>query len=102
MMETYEFNDDGTLRKTILWTEDDLSYDMMEWAEQALRGMGDYLKVDHANKDNYYQIGLGDTGVRIFIAFILFWLIVAPIGMIWMVKELCYGQKVNKYAKVDV
>lgn len=101
--ETFVFNDDGTLRKRIQWTEDDLSFDLNVWADQTLRGMGDYFKVDHANPDNYYQIDLSTTGVKLFVGLFLLWLIVAPIGMVWIAMRYCNnGQKVNKYAKVDV
>merc|ERR1711971_784994 len=101
-MGSFEFNDDGRQFGEIEWTEDDLSFDLMEWADQTLRGYGDFLKVDHANKDKYYQIDLGDTSVRIFIGLVIFWVICAPIGMVWIAMKFCSSGKVYKYSKVDV
>ena len=101
-VEEFEFNDAGQLTKKIQWTEDDLAADLIEWSEQVLSGYGDYLKVDHANKDQYYQIDLGDNGVRGLIALILFWILCAPIGMVWIAMKYCSEQEEYKYAKVDV
>ena len=63
-VETWVFNDDGTLSKKIMFTEDGVSYDMMEWAERTLKGMGDYLKVDCGLKRN--ERAINDIGCNSF------------------------------------
>merc|ERR1711933_84750 len=95
-------NADGTIEKFVMWTEDDLSMDMIDWAERVMSGYSDYFNVDGSKNEEYYRLDLKDTSTKIILIALLFWIICAPIGMVWIAMKCCYRKKVHNYSKVDV
>merc|ERR1712228_295627 len=103
-VETITFNDDGTTRKRVQWTEDHLDGDLTEWAEAVLSGYSDYFVIDHEHegKDDFYRLDFKDTSTKIIILSLIVWIICAPLGMVVIAFKCCNKSKVHKYEKVDV
>merc|ERR1712050_574810 len=76
--------------------------DMMAWAEKVVSGYSNYFNVDGSKKEEYYRLDFKDTSTKIILFALLFWIICAPIAMVWIAMKCCYHRKVHKYSKVDV
>ena len=79
---------------------------LKEWADSVLDsghtdGYGDYFKVDHDNKDQYYILDFGETSTKVIIGCLLLWFICAPIGMVWVAMKCFNGKRRHKYGKVN-
>merc|ERR1711933_318527 len=101
IVQTVEFNADGTEKKLVLWTEDDLLMDLVDWADRVLSGYSDFFNVDGSKKEEYYRLDFEDTSTKIILFVLLFWIICAPIAMVWIAMKCCYKSKVHNYSKVD-
>merc|ERR1711933_661174 len=99
--ETFTFNEDGSIQKSLMWMEDDLILDVMAWAERVLSGYSDYFNVDGSKKEEFYRLDFKDTSTKIILFGLLFWIICAPIGMVWIAMKWCTRRKVHKYSKVS-
>merc|ERR1712228_675023 len=102
-VETITFNDDGTMKKKVQWTEDHLDGDLSEWAEAVLSGYSDYFVIDHEHdgKNDFYRLDFNDTSTKIIILSLIVWIICAPLGMVFIALKCCNKGKVHKYEKVD-
>ena len=113
---TYTFNDDGTWRQWFVHDEQSMASSLEEWADSTLvsgyaagheyildliERYGDYLKVDHDNKDQYYRLDLGDVSTKVIIGCLVLWFVCAPIGMVWVAMKCFNGKRRHKYGKVN-
>merc|ERR1712228_313270 len=103
-VQTVIFNEDGTHKKRIEWTEDHLEGDLVEWAEAVLSGYSDYFVIDHENegKNDFYRLDFKDTSTKIIILSLIVWIICAPLGMVFIAFKCCKKRTVHKYEKVEV
>merc|ERR1711933_625683 len=81
--QTMTFNEDGTINKYVFMAEDELNMDLIAWAESILSGYSDYFNVDGSKKEEFYRLDLKDTSTKVILCVLLFWIICAPIVMIF-------------------